>query len=289
MVHIWFAGIWPESFWECIGYLVIVLVIATLSILAYRKLHNWWEYRQGKKIFMGTGLPPETINSDSHTTYKRSPEETRDFKRIFSILESIEPDIKETNKRLTEIETVLREIQSEMRDIADGNKTYFVSNSEPPKKSSSYNASTNPKYIQQNSWPTTPKEGKRSSGHLNADDRDLLNSAMQSYRKLDSEGLRGLPIEPLFAVLDIDSSNQASVGDTYCYFKQSESKQSAFVIFPNKDATEGWLFPNPKISFTEAMKYVFPELSYDRFEELKNRVEPVCVRSLTNDVWEKYS
>ena len=112
------------------------------------------------------------------------------------------------------------------------------------------------------------------------------SSACAAYRKLSFEGLRDLPVEPLFVVLDIDSSARGSaIGETKRHFNESETKQSAFVIFPEGEK-EGWIFPNPRISFTEAMKYVFHDLSYDNFEEAKDRVEPQRVRSVSQGAWE---
>jgi hypothetical protein len=57
------------------------------------------------------------------------------------------------------------------------------------------------------------------------------------------------------------------------------------VIFPEGEK-EGWIFPNPIFSFTEAMKYVFPDLSYENFEEAKDRVEPQRVHSVSQGAWE---
>jgi hypothetical protein len=93
-------------------------------------------------------------------------------------------------------------------------------------------------------------------------------------------------VEPLFVVLDIDSSARGSaIGETKRHFNHSESKQSAFVIFPEGEK-DGWIFPNPRFSFTEAMKYVFPDLNYENFEEAKDRVQPQRVHSVSQGAWE---
>jgi hypothetical protein len=116
--------------------------------------------------------------------------------------------------------------------------------------------------------------------------QDALSTACGAYRKLSTEGLRNLPAEPLFVVLDMDSSARGSaLGEVKRQFKRSDSKQSAFVVFTGSER-EGWIFPNPRISFTEAMKYVFPDLSYENFEEAKNGVEPRKVRAISGDAWE---
>lgn len=119
-----------------------------------------------------------------------------------------------------------------------------------------------------------------------AEGRDVFSTACEAYRKLSAEGLRDLPIEPLFVVLDMDSSIRGSaIGEAKRNFKQSDNKQSAFVVFKGGVMT-GWIFPNPRISFTEAMKYVFPNLSYENFEEAKNSVEPRKVRVISDGAWE---
>ena len=113
-----------------------------------------------------------------------------------------------------------------------------------------------------------------------------LEVARESYRKLMTDGLRGLSVESVFVFLDIDSSAQgAAVGESKRHFRQSNNRQNAFVIF-KKDSKEGWLFPNPRISFTEGMKYVFPEMSYENFEKTKGSIEPKQVKSTAVDTWE---
>lgn len=111
-------------------------------------------------------------------------------------------------------------------------------------------------------------------------------AAREAYLQLSAEGLRGLPVEPIFAILDIESSARVSaIGEAKRNFRQSDSKQSAFVIFSD-GAASGWLFPNPKISFTESMKYVFPELGYENFESAKGGVAPKRVRAVSTGEWE---
>ena len=135
-----------------------------------------------------------------------------------------------------------------------------------------------------NPTPTPPDVTPTVATHR----REPLNlvSASAAYRKLSLDGYRDLPIEPLFVTLDMDSSARGSaIGETKRRFNQSESKHSAFVVFP-QDQNEGWIYPNPQISFTEAMKYVFPDLNYENFEDAKDRVEPRKVRSVSESAWE---
>jgi hypothetical protein len=112
------------------------------------------------------------------------------------------------------------------------------------------------------------------------------NTVRDAYHKLSTEGLRNLPIEPLFVFLDVDSSAMGSaVGESQRLFRQSDNKQNAFVIFQN-NRRDGWLFPNPRISYTESMRYVFPELSHENYEGFKNEVEPKKVRMTAEEMWE---
>jgi hypothetical protein len=139
---------------------------------------------------------------------------------------------------------------------------------------------------EQHNVKNRPSDKTKRSGTATVAHSPGLANAVAAYRKLSCEGLRDLPMEPLFVVLDIDSSARGSaIGETKRHFNQSESKQSAFVIFPEGEK-EGWIFPNARISFTEAMKYVFPDLSYENFEEAKDRVEPQRVHSVSQGAWE---
>jgi hypothetical protein len=136
-----------------------------------------------------------------------------------------------------------------------------------------------------NSAGTADVSGSSSSGVARGN-YDSQGLALEAYRQLSAEGLRGLPIEPVFVVLDIDSSARGSaIGEAKRNLRQAESKQSAFVIFSD-GSPGGWLFPNPKISFTESMKYVFPELGHDNFEVAKNTIAPKRVRSVSAGEWE---
>jgi hypothetical protein len=110
--------------------------------------------------------------------------------------------------------------------------------------------------------------------------------ARDAYHRLSAEGLRNLPIEPLFVYLDVESSAAgAAVGESHRLFKESENKQNAFIIF-QQDGREGWLFPNPRISYTESMRYVFPGLSYENFTEFKQKIDPARVRTSGDGMWE---
>jgi len=115
---------------------------------------------------------------------------------------------------------------------------------------------------------------------------EFVQFACQAYRKLAREGLRDLPLEPVFVVLDIDSSAQTSaIEEVRRNFRQATTKQSEFIIFQNS-STEAWLFPNPRISFTEAMKYVFPYLTYENFEGVTDAIAPERVRQTSPETWE---
>lgn len=81
---------------------------------------------------------------------------------------------------------------------------------------------------------------------------------------------------PLFLKLDIEAPT--SVGSTKKTLQVTPSKQAAFILFP-LDAQTGEVYPNSQISFTEAMKYLWPELHYDNWRpENRYEVQPVAIR-----------
>jgi hypothetical protein len=114
-----------------------------------------------------------------------------------------------------------------------------------------------------------------------------IRHAREVYMSLVKDGLRACTVQPSFAVLDIDSSGrERGFGKKKYYFQMSESKQSAFVIFQSANPKEGYLFPNPTIAFTEAMNYIFNNLSYDKFEIDKSRIDPRIVSLTAQGTWE---
>jgi hypothetical protein len=117
---------------------------------------------------------------------------------------------------------------------------------------------------------------------------DFLRAAADSYQRLTLDGLRNLPLEPVFVYLDVDESARgAAVGESERVFKQSDNKQNAFVVFAKTDG-DGWLFPNPRISYTESMGYVFPQLTFENFTDSKHGVDPLRVRRTGESTWETF-
>jgi hypothetical protein len=117
---------------------------------------------------------------------------------------------------------------------------------------------------------------------------DFLRAAADSYQRLTLEGLRNLAVEPVFVYLDVDESARgAAVGESERVFKQSDNKQNAFVIFAKTDG-DGWLFPNPRISYTESMGYVFPQLTFENFTDSKHGVDPLRVKRTGESTWETF-
>lgn len=118
---------------------------------------------------------------------------------------------------------------------------------------------------------------------------EFVDLATDSYRRFSLDGLRNLSIEPVFVYLDVDESARgAAIGDSQRIFKQSDNKQNAFVVFA-KNEGEGWLFPNPRISYTESMGYVFPQLSFENFTDSKHSVNPMRVRRTAESTWETFT
>jgi hypothetical protein len=185
---------------------------------------------------------------------------------------SKDSEIEDIQIRLSNIERMIRYLQDDLRHLAREREA-----NAPP--------SPNIGHDRQDQFSREERVITQSF-NTSRESEEVLRNACGAYQKLSTEGLRGLPIEPLFALLDMESSARGSaIGETKRNFKQSDNKQSAFVIFRN-NPTAGWIFPNPRISFTEAMKYVFPNLSYENFEEAKNRVDPKRVRATSEGAWE---
>ncbi len=96
------------------------------------------------------------------------------------------------------------------------------------------------------------------------------------YERFVALGLREFKEDerPLFLQLDINAPT--AVGSTRKTLTVTQSKQAAFILFSG-DANSGYLYPNPRISFTEAMKYVWPELSYSNWPQNSHDVQAVRV------------
>ena len=179
-------------------------------------------------------------------------------------------EIEAIKSRLSNIERALVYIQQDLADLdSDRGKSRSGATGTPPRPNS---------LMPTQNYPETYYDPS-----LN---RDAYTTASEAYLKLSSEGLRDLLLEPVFVVLDMDSSTRGSaIGEAKRNFKRSANKQSAFIIF-KEGPIGGWIFPNPRISFTEAMKYVFPDLSHENFEETKNGVKPRKVRATSDGEWE---
>ncbi|MEK6304233.1 MAG: hypothetical protein AABO41_26390 [Acidobacteriota bacterium] len=108
--------------------------------------------------------------------------------------------------------------------------------------------------------------------------------ALDAYRKLSADGFGG-EVVPIFAEPDDTRHRGIVEGDPPRKFKESAEKHTPFVII-RIDGNAGWLFPNPSILFTHAMKYVFPRLSREQFDSDKTNVEPLSVSKKADGLWE---
>ena len=130
-----------------------------------------------------------------------------------------------------------------------------------------------------------PHPETRAGASAGAGRVETIEAARAAYQTLTDERASATRLETIFA--DLDSPAQGAViGEVSYSFRPAESKHSQFVIIP-RDGSTGWLFPNPNILFTEAMKVVFPSLSREQFEDHKNRIEPVPVRAGQSGMWER--
>jgi hypothetical protein len=110
--------------------------------------------------------------------------------------------------------------------------------------------------------------------------------AKDTYQRLIAEGYRST-VTRMYVVPHEGGDNRGIVvGDSPREFKESRDTDSPFVILTRSDSSAAWLFPNPFIYFTEAMKYVFPLLSREQFDSNKSAIEPLRVRQRLDGVWE---
>jgi hypothetical protein len=88
---------------------------------------------------------------------------------------------------------------------------------------------------------------------------------------------------PVFLQLDIDAPS--SLGDSRRVLVSSSSKQSSYLLFLI-DSNTGYLYPNPKISFSESMKYIWPSLNYNNWPgQMASQISPVKVTKIRDGVW----
>lgn len=234
-----------------------------LSKLAKYPPFNWLSRDvtfQSKQGIANTGTGHGGGNTQLHTGLGSDDQDTR-FKTINERLESLD-------KRLKEVESKQGKPAGDDESTGKRGGSIKVSSGPPPGR---------------DARGTEQRHGH--SAQISAALSDSLNVAQKSYEKFTLEGLRDLPQEPIFVSLDIDTSAAMPIGEVKRTFKLSDNKQTAFVIF-RKGQTEGWLFPNSRISFTETMKYVFANLSYDNFQDQKLTLTPVPVRTTTPGTWE---
>jgi hypothetical protein len=190
-------------------------------------------------------------------------------------------DRKDSNVTSSELQSIRDRLLSLERDVRELSKAIAQLNAGPRSDSK---ISLSDRSRQQEELKNI--DARIRSAANEAPSPNSSTTAKYAYHKLSTEGLRNLPIEPLFVFLDVDSSAIGSaVGESQRLFRQSDNKQNAFVIFQN-DRRDGWLFPNPRISYTESMRYVFPELSHENYEGFKNDVEPKRVKMAAEEMWE---
>lgn len=127
---------------------------------------------------------------------------------------------------------------------------------------------------------------KSSTSKIEPNQEDSRQSAIDIYRRFLLEGPKNLPF--LFTYAEFDSGrsliNQLE-GEIYLRFKKSSYGQSVFIIF-FQDTESGWLFPNARRGFSDAMGRVFPTLSPDSYDHMKNSVSPLQVFSIDGELWE---
>lgn len=241
-----------------VGVVIIIAVMWWLNSLRNKKNHNT-EFRP--KTDYRDDTPIIIRRSDEAYSHTSTPPQTN----IIGELRSLHSRLLSVENRIINLEQLVRMTYRGMQSSVKGRQNF----DEPP------------------TYPVTNIEPiddyAQPSKHT-----DFLSAAADSYQRLTLDGLRNLPLEPDFVYLDVDESALgAAVGESERVFKQSDNKQNAFVVFAKTDG-EGWLFPNPRISYTESMGYVFPQLTFENFTDSKHGVDPLRVRRTGESTWETF-
>lgn len=230
--------------------LVLVILFGAVTA-AFLLLGLYWVRRTSTQASSGGGGDP------NWRYLKKSIEQNREDIR------NLDKSIKELRDRVRNLESRPPTTRDSTAFERSGRGPGWVSESEPSKKTSGEQPYTDQQNI-----------------------TDVPRAAKDNYHKLALEGHRS-SVTHMFAVPYEGTDNRGIVvGDSPHEFRESSDKDTPFVIVIGDDGSAAWLFPNPLIYFTEAMKYVFPGLSREQFENNKKIIEPIPVRQRPDGLWE---
>ncbi len=277
----------PHDGPEIILWIISVLVL--VSILQPLRKALSWAYKGLKKIMSWSNKKGSVAEME-----KKDVLQEKDYQEFLqrqslgqeSESEWLKNQILEMNHRLRCIEDRLLKLESideTLREISYW--LQVLAKNGPESERNTFADSGRKSNKPTTRWPEPEVSGAVVTAARRND--PYRQDACRLYQVLADNGLRAGSADLIFAVLDMESSGPTrSFGKEKFYFRTSEKKQSAFVVFRKENSKEGYLFPNPIIAFTEAMKYIFPDLTYDGFETSKSRIEPVSVSQVGKDSWE---
>jgi hypothetical protein len=244
-----------------------LLILIVIGVLVIGAVIWWFGSRRSDDSYTDYGDGYVVYHHDS-PVIKRRPTESRRTTSTQSSQINIVSELKSFQAHLLALEKRIDDIEYRLRVASSAS----LSNISDRSFQESVYPTTNARTFDEKTPPVTSS--------------DFVALATDSYRRFSLDGLRNLPIEPVFVYLDVDESARgAAIGDSQRVFKESDNKQNAFVVFA-KNEGEGWLFPNPRISYTESMGYVFPQLTFENFTDSTHSVQPMRVMRTGENTWE---
>lgn len=111
---------------------------------------------------------------------------------------------------------------------------------------------------------------------------DASDHARSNYRRLVNFG-QSSPA-PRYLDAEVVNSPKDFVGDRRVYLIEVAHTQGAFVIFAGEDG-RGWVFPNPHLNFSPALRPVFPQLTAGDFNNSRESVDPAPAERAGDERW----
>ena len=277
------AILWLEWWPSALLWITSAVGVAVILWRAWRVLQagRAWliQFRANRKSpnpykTLVLGSRDASDSSDVDTTKQtKSEREYEEEKKQRALANLLRPELNQMRDSLGQLEAKISSIDGMLADVRVELRNMVAA--------AGYDRSTS----LLNSEPTG-RQQDASTETAGAKRSRSVDAIPLSYDSLCENGLGGFESDVVFAGLDIDgSSTTKKRGEVIYRFKTQDSKQSAFVIFEGR-RDDALLFPNPVISFTEAMGYVFHDLSHDNFETKKRDVHPVRIRRLSSTAWE---
>ncbi|HEX7316651.1 MAG TPA: carboxypeptidase-like regulatory domain-containing protein [Pyrinomonadaceae bacterium] len=132
---------------------------------------------------------------------------------------------------------------------------------------------------------TREHAGAYGDGSLSDQSRWLGNEverARSCYLSLARDG-RSSPA-PRYLDAEVKNSPKDLVGDRQVFLVEVAHMQGAFVLFAG-DRGKGWVFPNPQLNFSPALRPVYPQLTAGDFNNSKEYIDPVPAVRVEDGRW----